>query len=145
MSNPQKVNVHLTFTRMALGPLEWQVMELLWDNHLCSVRDITRKLPQARAYTTVMTTLTRLFQKGILNREKADRKFLYSARLTRAELEDTIAGELIGQLLSIPATPRGRESIALSLLEGLRQQDSNFFDAAVTMTMARRSLDRNGG
>lgn len=140
---PANVRVNVTFTRMALGPLEWQIMELVWEEKECSVGDIAKKLSQARAYTTIMTTLTRLFHKGILNRKKADRKFLYSARLSRQELEDAIAREFITQLFSIPATSRARELITLSLLEGLRQQDSKFFDAAVVMTRARHSLNRN--
>ena len=122
-----------------LGPLEWQVMELVWKSGECSVREIARRMPQERAYTTVMTTLCRLFQKRILNRRKVARKFLYSARLSRQEVEETFARGLIEQMLEIPTTSGARQLIVLSLLERLRGQDSEFFDAAVTMTKAKRN------
>ena len=98
MLNLQNDRVNSKFTRDGLGPLEWRIMELIWKANECSVRDVWRKLPQERAYTTVMTTLTRLFQKGIVNRRMVDRKFLYSARLSRQELEDAIARELCALL-----------------------------------------------
>jgi predicted transcriptional regulator len=144
MLNLQNVRVNVTLTRLALGPLEWQIMELVWGLEECSVGDIARKLPEGRAYTTIMTTLARLFQKGILSRKKVDRKFLYSARMSRHELEDAIAREFLAQLFAIPATSHARELITLSLLDGLRQQDSQFFEAAVVMTRARQSLNHGG-
>ncbi len=140
MLNLQNVKVSVTLTRMALGPLESQVMELVWKLGECSVCDIARNLPEKRAYTTVMTTLTRLFHKGVLKRTRADRKFVYSARLGQQELEDAIVREITAHLLAIPASSRAREMVILSLLESLRRQDPTFFDAAVTMTKARHSL-----
>jgi len=139
----QNVKVSMTLTRMALGPLESQIMELVWKLGECSVCDIASNLPEARAYTTVMTTLTRLFHKGVLNRTRNDRKFVYSASLGRQELEDAIAREITAQVLAIPATSRAREMVILSLLESLRQQDPTFFDAAVTLTRARHSQRRS--
>lgn len=139
----QNVKVNVTLARMALGPLESQIMELVWKLGECSVCDIARDLPEARAYTTVMTTLTRLFHKGILNRTRDDRKFVYSARLGRQELEEAIAREITAQLLAILVSSHAREMVILSLLESLRLQDPTFFDAAVNLTRARHSLRRN--
>ncbi|MGO9307392.1 MAG: BlaI/MecI/CopY family transcriptional regulator [Candidatus Korobacteraceae bacterium] len=53
---------------MVLGRLERQTLDVVWESDECSVRDVTRRLTRKRAYTTVMTTLDRLYQKGILNR-----------------------------------------------------------------------------
>ena len=48
-----------------LGPLEIQVMEVVWGSGESSVRDVVEKLDSKLAYTTVMTTLDRLFKKGL--------------------------------------------------------------------------------
>ena len=94
---------------------------------------MTRK----RAYTTVMTTLDRLYQKRILNRKMVDGKFLYSARLSRQELEKGMAQDLVARLLNSSTT--SRELTVLSLLEAIRRQDSRLFHKQVgTMTRAKR-------
>jgi len=76
-------------------------------------------LPQKRAYTTVETTLNRLFHKGLAKRQMIDRKFLYSARLSRQQLEKIIDRDLIARVLARPTA--SRESILSSLLQVLRQ------------------------
>jgi predicted transcriptional regulator len=126
MPNPKNGKVQSTLTRTALGPLEARTLELVWELNECSVRDIVRKLPQKRAYTTIMTTLARLHEKGILNRKRTDRKFVYWARLSCAELEHDIARDLIARVLTSETT--SRESIVSALLEELRRQDSRLFN-----------------
>jgi hypothetical protein len=66
--------------QLMLGPLEMQVMNVAWSVGRCSVRDVVERLNSKLAYTTVMTTLDRLFKKGLLEREKSERAFLYSPR-----------------------------------------------------------------
>ena len=63
-----------------LGPLEITVMEILWTHGESNVRDVVDRLGRPLAYTTVMTTLDRLYKKGMLERRKADRAFFYSPR-----------------------------------------------------------------
>jgi len=69
----------------ALGPLEIAVMEILWVQGESNVHDVVEKLGRPLAYTTVMTTLDRLYKKGLLSRHKSERAFLYSTRQTRLE------------------------------------------------------------
>ncbi len=56
--------------RKFLGDLECEIMELVWKkaNPTATVRDIYDSLRQQRqiAYTTVMTTMVRLSEKGLL-------------------------------------------------------------------------------
>src|SRR5258706_1553492 len=86
-----------------LGPLETQVMEILWSCGESNVHDVVAQLAaQKRAYTTVMTTLDRLFKKGLLDRRKADRAFVYTPRLSRQEWENLRAGDLVARFLSAP-------------------------------------------
>jgi predicted transcriptional regulator len=60
-----------TGLRKFLGDLECEIMELVWRkaNPTVTVRDIYESLRQQRpiAYTTVMTTMVRLAEKGLLN------------------------------------------------------------------------------
>jgi predicted transcriptional regulator len=58
------------------------------------------------AYTTVMTTLTRLFVKGVLVRRKVERKFLYRPCFTGEEWHKRIAMEAAVSFLSTPDTSR---------------------------------------
>jgi predicted transcriptional regulator len=73
-----------------LGPLERRVMEQLWRSGPSTVGEVLDALnaasPDALAYTTVMTTLTRLHEKGYLTRAKEGRGFRYAAAVDEASL-----------------------------------------------------------
>src|SRR5262249_52662048 len=69
-----------TVLRLILGPLETQAMEILWSCGECSVRELIRKLDRDIAYTTVMTTLDRLYKKKLVTRRRLGRANLYSPR-----------------------------------------------------------------
>lgn len=84
-----------------LGELEAEIMELMWSRDQATVRDIhdTLALRRAIAYTTVMTTMSRLFDKGILRRRPQANHYLYSPALTRDEFTRRVAGSVIDGLL----------------------------------------------
>lgn len=62
-----------------LGDLERRVMDAVWARGQASVREVQEDLAgrDGPAYTTVMTVMSRLADKGILTREKRGRAFLY--------------------------------------------------------------------
>ena len=69
---------------MHLGPLEQRVLDYLWQRRSAvTVREAHAALGGELAYTTVMTTLDRLFKKGLLDREPDGRAFRYAPRATR--------------------------------------------------------------
>jgi predicted transcriptional regulator len=70
-----------------LAPLELECLSVLWPLGEGTVRDIHRSLAASRprAYTTVMTIMDRLEQKGIVTRRKVGRAFHYQARLSAEE------------------------------------------------------------
>jgi predicted transcriptional regulator len=70
-------------------------MEYLWSHGTGNVREVAEKLDRPLAYTTVMTTLDRLFKKGLLERTKSERAFIYSPRLSKPEWQRKRAGELV--------------------------------------------------
>ena len=67
-----------------LAPLELDCMNALWPRGEATVRDIQQALvaTRPRAYTTIMTILDRLAQKGVVGRKKAGRAWLYTPNLS---------------------------------------------------------------
>ncbi len=89
-----------------LGPLERRVLDALWArDQPGSVRDLLPAFGDI-AYTTLMTTLDRLYRKGVLRREKVSRAFIYTPRYTREELAAALAGRTFGALLGAPPAAR---------------------------------------
>lgn len=84
---------------LALGKLERQVLDEAWARREVSVRDIFLGFEKRVAYTTLMTTLDRLYKKRLLDRRKDGRAFLYSPALTREEFENGIREDVIDGLL----------------------------------------------
>lgn len=78
-----------------LGALERDVMQLAWARPEVSVRDACERLGSTVAYTTVMTTMDRLFKKGLLLRRKVGRAFVYRAAATQQELENAVLSSLV--------------------------------------------------
>lgn len=70
-----------------LAPLELECLSVLWPLGEGTVRDIHRALAASRprAYTTVMTIMDRLEQKGIVARRKVGKAFRYRAMLSAEE------------------------------------------------------------
>lgn len=74
--------------RLPRGELEGKVMHVLWEaERPCTPRDVLTALAGERdlAYTTVMTILVRLWQKGLVVREPAGRTFAYRPVESRDE------------------------------------------------------------
>lgn len=74
-------------------------MEVLWEGGgWRTPREVRNVLENERqlAYTTVMTILVRLCRKGLVDRHKAGRSFVYHARHTREEWAAQRMGDLLG-------------------------------------------------
>ncbi len=119
-----------------LGPLEIAIMELLWAVGEGSVHEVTERLARPLAYTTVMTTLDRLYKKGLLRRRKADRAYLYAPRLTRTEWEQQRAGELLAGFLSGPR-PAG-ELLISCLVDAVGRHDEALLDELERKIQSKR-------
>jgi predicted transcriptional regulator len=67
-----------------LAPLELDCMNTLWPMGEGTVREIRERLAERRprAYTTIMTIMDRLARKGIVERRKAGRAYIYRANLS---------------------------------------------------------------
>ncbi len=107
--------------RLIPGRLEIQVMEDLWNHGPARVRDVMNRLDRPLAYTTVMTTLDRLYRKNMVRRRILDRAFWYSPRVTCQEWKHQIARSVVAKLLAGPQT--SRELLLACLLEAAAQQE----------------------
>lgn len=111
-----------------LGPLEREVMEIIWRwrKREVSVRDIYLAFKERLAYTTLMTTLDRLHKKGLLERRKDGRAFRYSPRLSPQEFERSVAREVIDTLLGGGA--QGVEPVLACIVEAVSERDRALLD-----------------
>ena len=69
-----------------LHELEAEVMEEMWRRDQATVREVLDALnsgPKERAYTTIMTIMSRLDKKGLLSRERDGKTDIYSTVLSR--------------------------------------------------------------
>jgi predicted transcriptional regulator len=74
--------------RLGMGELERRVMDVLWDDGgRLTPAEVNARLASERelAYTTVMTVLVRLFEKGIVTRQRRGRAWEYRSVLGREE------------------------------------------------------------
>jgi predicted transcriptional regulator len=81
-----------------LGTLEQQVRDAVWQGGHVTARDVHARIGGGIACATVKTTLDRLCREGVLDRTRPARAFVYSARATRKELEDSVASDLVSGL-----------------------------------------------
>jgi BlaI family penicillinase repressor len=102
-----------------LAPLELDCMNILWPVGEGTVRDIRDRLAERRprAYTTIMTIMDRLARKGIVERRKVGRAYLYRPNLSAEDarsqalvqvIENFFGGSkerLLGHLNGVAAYP----------------------------------------
>ncbi len=80
-----------------LAPLELDCMNTLWPVGQATVREIRDGLAvrRPRAYTTIMTIMDRLARKGVVERVKAGRAYVYRARLTADDARTQALGQVL--------------------------------------------------
>jgi len=120
--------------------LELRVLETLWArNAEVSVRDVLNAFPKA-AYTTVMTTMERLHRKGVLDRRKDGRAFLYRAIHTREELESRLLARAIEPLLD----GANAQPILSCFVDEVSRRDERLLDELERLVRAKRRQQERG-
>jgi predicted transcriptional regulator len=82
-----------------LGPLERQVHSAVWMRGSATVREVLEDGTIWQTYSTIMTTMDRLFRKGLLGRVLEGKAFRYSALHSPEEVERAATMNGIRQLL----------------------------------------------
>jgi predicted transcriptional regulator len=112
-------------------------MAILWTAGECSVWQVKHRLHQKAAYNTVMTTLVRLFRKGLLKRREDERRFFYSPRVSVEQWAKKAAAECIDRFLAQSNAPR--ELLASCLMGALFRRDQTLLSEAEEMIRDIRS------
>ena len=86
-----------------LGPLAAAIVREVVAYGEASVADVVDGLRRAQgrehAYTTVMTVMSRLHEKGVLERERRGRQYIYRPAATEAMLVDRLSGRAVDRLV----------------------------------------------
>lgn len=109
-----------------LGELEREVMAAVWRDIEVSVHTVCRQLGDSKAYTTVMTTLDRLYKKGLLTRRKDGRAYLYTARVTREEFEQGFAADVLEGLFN--RAGGGAAPLLSCIVDAVSESDRELLD-----------------
>lgn len=87
-----------------------------------TVHEVLGRMDRPLAYTTIMTTLDRLYRKGLLVRLKKGRAFVYAAACSKQDVQREIARELVN---GISADPMHSKNYLLSfLIESVDAKDA---------------------
>jgi len=95
--DPQKKGL-----RKVLGDLESEIMEVVWQIGEATVRDVYESMRENRkiAYTSVMTVMKRLSDKGVLSKVKQGPGYLYNANYSKSELMAAASKRIFDGLLT---------------------------------------------
>jgi predicted transcriptional regulator len=122
--------------RAAFGRLEREVMEVVWSCDHPSVRNVQAQLARTVAYTTVMTTLDRLFKKGFVERRREGRAFVYTAVRSREEVEAAVASGLLRGLLE--QTSGAARPLLSNLVDVVGERDDRLLDELEALVREKR-------
>jgi predicted transcriptional regulator len=125
----------------ALGRLERDVLERLWsETDAVSVRALGESFGGTLAYTTLMTTLDRLHKKGLVQRERAGRAFLYRPSYTREQLETGVQTDLIDAMLGTDAA--AARPVMSTFVDAVGQRDAALLDELAELIKNRQRAAR---
>ena len=119
--------------------LEYAVLTKLWELGAASVRDVHGRLarPEALVYTTIAKVIDRLRDKGLIQRERHGRAFVYRARIARELVERARARDAVSRLLG----PAPHAAVA-ALVDAVDAVDPKLLDQLERAVAAHRRSKR---
>lgn len=126
----------------SLGQLEQRSMREIWRRGETSVGELSTAFGEIYAYTTLMTTLDRLYKKGLLSRRKHGRAFLYTSSCSIEEMEHGVASDVISRLLD---TAAGRAGPVLAcIVDSVSDRDRDLLDELERLVREKKELLNQG-
>jgi len=110
-------------------------MECMWGAGEASVSRVSELLGNSLAYTTVMTTLDRLYKKGWLLRRREGRSYIYAPVMSRPEFEARQARSLFQQAL---AGDWDRRPVLSCFIDAVTESDRAALDALEQLIREKR-------
>lgn len=117
---------------LSLGPLESEILDILWVKTQATVRDIHEQIlldpDRELAYASVTTVLNRLAKKGWVQCDRKDQAFVWTPSLTQLEAQALIAHHQLQDFLEvgkpdvIAAFADSLDEASLEQLEAIAQQ-----------------------
>ena len=104
MSAPQDIkfrfNPSTERSSKVLGPLEDDIMAVVWSQGSATVSTVHKALREKKdiAYTTVMTTMSRLAKKHLLNQDTTSSSYVYTPTLSRGDFERYVVRGVVNGL-----------------------------------------------
>jgi predicted transcriptional regulator len=125
-----------------LGPLEDELLRALWTRGDGTVRELVDEAVVNGAYTTIMTTLDRLYKKGFLERSPEGRAFRYRPKQSESELQQGVVAAGLRELLS---AAHSKEAPLSFLVETISEHDAALLDELQrAVEKKRRELRKRG-
>ncbi|NYT39712.1 BlaI/MecI/CopY family transcriptional regulator [Sphingomonas sp. R-74633] len=119
-----------------LPPRERQIVDMLYERGAMAVSDICDSLPDRLSGSAVRAMLTRLEQKGFVQRESSDRGFLFSPTVTEAKASSTALGQIVRTFFN--GSPVSAASALLGMSEKLEDSDLDELEAMIAAARARK-------
>ena len=125
----------------SLGDLERRSLEHVRELGEANVAAVSSALGDIYAYTTVMTTLDRLYKKGLLERRKESRAFVYSPKYSLEEMERSVAEDVLDTLFN---NSIGRvEPVLACIVDSVSERDRELLDELERLVKEKKAeLDR---
>jgi len=119
--------------------LEYAVLAMLWELGAASVRELHEQLgePAGRVYTTTAKVIDRLRGKGLIQRQRRGKAFVYKPRVARSEVENARAKHAVSRLLG--TAPR---AAVAALVDAVDAFDPQLLDELERAVNARRRSKR---
>jgi predicted transcriptional regulator len=115
---------------------ELRLMEVLWGKGHATVGDVVAALgPPPLAYTTVLTTLRTLEQKGYIAHEEDGRAFRYHPVIARRQAAESAVGHLLKRFFG-----DSPGALAVALLDDNRLSDADLAKIRTTLTRPRKKI-----
>ncbi|HLH18726.1 MAG TPA: BlaI/MecI/CopY family transcriptional regulator [Bryobacteraceae bacterium] len=101
---------------------ELEIMKIVWERENATVRDVYEALLERRkvAYTTVMTMMKILEEKGYLKKKQSDRAYVYRPAQPKAQVIGAMVREFVNRVFNGSAEPL---LVHLVQEHGLSQKD----------------------
>ena len=125
--------------RLPADDLEYAVLSKLWELDAASVRDVHGHIgePEGLVYTTIAKVIDRLRGKGLIQRERRGKAFVYRARIAPEEVERARAEDAVGRLLG--PTPHAAVAVLVDAVDAV---DPKLLDELERAVAAHRRSKR---
>jgi len=122
-----------------LGSLESELMERMWRRGEISVRELHAEFASRLAYTTVMTTMDRLYKKGLLHRRKVGKAYLYVPALTEQAYQERLTHHLFEMVLN---NGKNTGAVLAHFVDAVSATDEEMLERLDQLVKAKRRAHR---